>query len=128
MTISHAGAVAFRETEGKRLYLVITSSDGAHWVLPKGHIEAGETAEAAALRELQEEAGVVGVIAKPLSLQTFRRNGEDRVVQYFLVRTLEIGNAVEIRIQRWEDEQTAFELLTFHDARQALREGAAQIN
>lgn len=38
--------------------LVLGHADGA-WVFPKGHIEEGETGQAAALREVEEEAGVV---------------------------------------------------------------------
>ena len=30
------------------------------WSLPKGHIEAGETAEQAAVREVEEETGIIG--------------------------------------------------------------------
>jgi len=36
------------------------------WSLPKGHIEEGETPEDAALREVQEETGIVSVIEKSL--------------------------------------------------------------
>src|SRR3954462_11244503 len=32
------------------------------WSLPKGHIEAGETAEQAAVREVEEETGIAGEI------------------------------------------------------------------
>jgi 8-oxo-dGTP pyrophosphatase MutT (NUDIX family) len=128
MRISHAGALAFREVDGERFYLVVTSSDGAHWVLPKGHIEPNESSERAALRELQEEAGVIGEIVKPLSVQDFKRNGEIFTVQYFLVRAIQLQQADEMRILRWESEQAAFDLLTFHEARMALREGAEQIN
>jgi len=128
MRISHAGSLAFREVDGQRFYLVVTSSDGAHWVLPKGHIEPNESAERAALRELQEEAGVIGEIVRPLSVQDFKRNGEVFTVQYFLVRTLQVQQADEMRILRWESEQAAFDFLTFHEARMALREGAAHVN
>jgi hypothetical protein len=49
-------------------------------------------------------------------------------VQYFLVRAIQLQQADEMRILRWESEQAAFDLLTFHEARMALREGAEQIN
>lgn len=126
MIISHAGAVAFRINVAQCLFLVVSSSDGAHWVLPKGHIEEGESAENAALRELREEAGVVGEIVRPLSVQRFQRGGEQVVVQYFLVRTVAVQTSDENRLLRWESEQDAFELLAFEEARRALREGAAE--
>ena len=44
------------------LVLVVRPSSGSRteWVLPKGHIEPGENAEQAAIREVAEEAGVAG--------------------------------------------------------------------
>ena len=41
------------------------------WSLPKGHIEEGETPEDAALREVQEETGIVSVIEKSLGVIDF---------------------------------------------------------
>lgn len=41
-----------------RLLLVTSGKDGEKWTVPGGGIEKGETAEAAAVRELIEEAGV----------------------------------------------------------------------
>jgi phosphatase NudJ len=43
---------------GRRLLLVREASHGQNWWLPAGRVEPGETFEAAALRETQEEAGV----------------------------------------------------------------------
>lgn len=53
-----AGGVAFQPTnEGFEVALIKTSSEG-RWQLPKGHIDPGETAEQAAVREVREEAGI----------------------------------------------------------------------
>jgi 8-oxo-dGTP pyrophosphatase MutT (NUDIX family) len=126
-TLTHAGAVVFRPSNDRTHYLVVSSSDGANWVLPKGHIDSPESPEAAALRELQEEAGVIGEIVERLSVQRFTKRNEAVAVQYFLVRELASTTPLEKRILRWEDEQTAVQLLTFEEARAALREGAAVV-
>lgn len=36
------------------------------WVLPKGHLEEGETPEATAVREVEEETGIRGRVVAPL--------------------------------------------------------------
>jgi 8-oxo-dGTP pyrophosphatase MutT (NUDIX family) len=36
------------------------------WSLPKGHLEAGESPEAAAVREVAEETGITGEVVAPL--------------------------------------------------------------
>ena len=38
------------------------------WCLPKGHLEAGETPEQAAVREIEEETGVVARLGLPIEL------------------------------------------------------------
>lgn len=121
---THAGTVVFRKSDSQTFYLVIASSGGAHWVLPKGHIALGESPKEAALRELKEETGIVGEILVRLSIQRFEKPGEGVVVQYFLVRQLSCIEVHEKRSLRWADEQTALQLLTFEDAREVLRNAA----
>lgn len=125
---THGGAVTFRRRADQTLYLVVSSSNGADWVLPKGHIEPGETPEAAALRELKEEAGVTGEILDRLSLEEFKKFDEEVIVQYFLVRELSSAEAAEKRSLRWEATDVAVRLLTFEEARHALRQGVAALH
>ena len=75
--------------EAGRILLISTQS-GRRWQLPKGHIEMGETAEQAALREVREETGVTGRVVAPLSEVEywFVEKGARRVhkrVDYFLL-------------------------------------------
>jgi len=57
-----AGGVVVRDGE----LLLISTAGGKRWQLPKGRIEAGETSEQAAVREVREETGVTGRIVAPL--------------------------------------------------------------
>lgn len=60
------------------------------WSLPKGHIEAGETPEAAAVREIREETGISGAIVAPLGTIDFWFMADNRrvhkTVHHFLLR------------------------------------------
>ena len=126
--LTHAGVVVFRKRNNQVLYLVISSSDGLNWVLPKGHIDPGETPEVAALRELEEEAGVVGEIIAPLSTRNFIKSGKGAAVKFFLVRETGATEAIEDRTIRWEEEAAAQQLLSFAEAKEALSEGAEKVN
>jgi ADP-ribose pyrophosphatase YjhB (NUDIX family) len=59
------------------------------WSLPKGHVEAGETPQEAALREVHEETGITGNIAGPLGVINFWFIAENRrihkTVHHFLM-------------------------------------------
>ncbi|WP_375484582.1 NUDIX hydrolase [uncultured Jatrophihabitans sp.] len=60
------------------------------WSLPKGHIEAGETAEQAAVREVEEETGIAGIIVAELGTIDFWFVAEGRrihkTVRHYLMR------------------------------------------
>lgn len=53
-----AGFVFFREESDGRKYLLLRHANGGHWSFPKGHLEEGESAREAAVRELREETGL----------------------------------------------------------------------
>jgi ADP-ribose pyrophosphatase YjhB (NUDIX family) len=113
---THAGAVAIR---GEREFLLVRSSRGDEWVLPKGHIEHGESAEAAALRELREEAGVVGRIVRDLGVRDF---GSSRRVAFFVVEATGTTAASEERHPRWCTLDEALASTRFEETRELLRE------
>lgn len=48
------------------------------WSLPKGHLEDGETAEDAAIREVEEETGIRGRVLAPLGIIDYWFVVEDR--------------------------------------------------
>jgi ADP-ribose pyrophosphatase YjhB (NUDIX family) len=60
------------------------------WSLPKGHLEAGESAESAAVREVAEETGIESAVVSPLGTIDFWFVERDRrvhkTVHHFLLR------------------------------------------
>jgi 8-oxo-dGTP pyrophosphatase MutT (NUDIX family) len=78
------------------------------WSLPKGHIEAGETAEQAAVREVEEETGISGTILGELGSIDFWFVAEGRrihkTVQHYLMRAIggELSDAdIEVTEVAW---------------------------
>lgn len=64
-----AALIARRDRRGKLL-----------WSLPKGHVEEGESAESAAVREVEEETGIRGRVLAPLGTIDFWFVAENRRV------------------------------------------------
>src|SRR5262249_38242010 len=70
--ITHAGGVVFRKGKDKVKYLLVRAKgEPTQWVLPKGHIEAGESATETAVREVFEEAGCWARILQAMGTKTF---------------------------------------------------------
>jgi len=53
-----AGGVIYRFSKAGGLEILLVADHFDRWTIPKGHIEEGETAQEAAIREIGEEAGV----------------------------------------------------------------------
>lgn len=52
------GGVVVRKAGERILVALVTEPDFAEYILPKGHVEKGESLEQAARREIAEEAGI----------------------------------------------------------------------
>ena len=121
-TIQQAGAVTFRTTSGApEILLVKARKNPEHWIFPKGHIEPGESSQEAAIRELSEEAGVLGDIVEPLGALEFQDSSNTVRVEYYLCRFREQIDSGEGREMQWCSPERAIALLPFPDMRDLVR-------
>ncbi len=88
-TEESAGGLVFRQAPDLQFLMIL---DGyGRWTFPKGAIEAGETPQEAAIREIEEETGVKGVIAGELGQTRYiyhhpRKGRVYKTVTFYLVR------------------------------------------
>ncbi len=76
-----AGGLVVDRTSGPLRAALIARHDRRGrlvWSLPKGHLEAGETPEDAAIREVEEETGIRGRVLAPLGVIDFWFIAENR--------------------------------------------------
>ncbi len=126
MTITHqAGGIVFRRGSGSvEILLVGPKRGGPEWIFPKGHIEAGESASVAAVRETGEEAGVCGlVIASAGAPLDFTLGAENVRVEYFVIEATGDATPTDTRRRQWFSASAALAAVTHEDAR-ALLAGA----
>jgi 8-oxo-dGTP pyrophosphatase MutT (NUDIX family) len=98
------------------------------WSLPKGHIEVGETAEQAAVREVEEETGIIGRVVAPLGTIDFWFVAEDRrvhkTVHHFLLRALGgelCDDDIEVAEVAWVPLGELESRLAYADERRLIR-------
>ena len=94
------------------------------WSFPKGKLDRGESAEAAARREVAEETGLVCELGDELSPTVYRDGkGRTKRVRYWLMRVVDTGpwspNA-EVDKRRWVPIDEARALLTYAHDREML--------
>ena len=97
------------------------------WSLPKGHIEVGETPEAAAIREVAEETGIQSEITRELGVIDFwfMAGGKriHKTVHHYLFK--EVGGSLspqvtEVDEVRWFPLEEIVELLAYPDEKKLI--------
>ena len=127
-----AGGVVFR-TQTNQTYILLAQHSQHHgWVFPKGFIGdkiAGESKEATALREVEEETGAIGSILEPLTPVTYwyQMDGIKRrkTVYYYVMEY--IGGDItkhdwEMEHVEWLPMQKVEERLTYDSDKKVWKE------
>lgn len=125
--VSAGGAVFRRTADGFEVALISVGTP-PRWQLPKGLVDAGETPEQAAVREVREEAGIAATPAGLIEEVEYwyqAKRGNQRIryhkfVNFFLM-WYESGDVAhhdhEVNEARWFDSAEAVRALAFRSER-----------
>lgn len=123
-----AGVVVVREGADGPEVAVIRRGLRADWSLPKGKLEPGEHAVTAAVRECDEETGIIPVLGPPLARQEYVALGQPKVVDYWAARLgSDEGFAPddEVEAVEWMPAPEAADRLTYPRDGDLVREAVA---
>jgi 8-oxo-dGTP pyrophosphatase MutT (NUDIX family) len=124
--VESAGIVVYRTTQAGEIEYLLLCYTAGHWDFPKGKIEPGENKQEAALRELHEETGLIGII-QPGFTHQFGYNFTDydgdkaHKIVYFFIGTINKSSVV------LSDEHTDYVWLTYDQAYKKLTYKNTQI-
>jgi 8-oxo-dGTP pyrophosphatase MutT (NUDIX family) len=120
--IFSAGGVLFN-SESKQVYLV-HKMEMDEWLLPKGHMDEGETIEETAKREIFEETGYSSDVKKLLSVQIrpdIKEPNKSKVIFWFLANLVDGARAMDTQMEdenfegRWFLKEEAIEILKWDE-------------
>lgn len=105
------------------------------WSLPKGHIEDGENAEQAAVREVKEETGISAQVVRPLGTIDYwfvaERRRVHKTVHHFVLSaaggTLS-DDDIEVSEVAWVPIAELHDRLAYSDERKLARKARAQFS
>lgn len=130
-----AGGVAVREG----LIALIKTTEEGRWQLPKGLIDPGETPEQAALREVNEEAGIKCEIVELLEVIEYwfygsydgPRKRYHKKVHFYLMQYIS-GDVAdhdhEVTEARWVSPADALEMLSFQNEKDVLTKAISLVS
>ena len=112
-----AAVIPYRIRKERVEVALVTTSRGKGWVVPKGSVDDGEQPREAAIREAEEEAGLLGVVSrKPLGRYLRVKGNRSCQVDVYVMRVTEVlENWLEdkLRRRRWMQIPDAAEC--FHE-------------
>jgi diadenosine hexaphosphate hydrolase (ATP-forming) len=134
-----AGGIVFHVTKDKKLEILLLSDLKGRWSIPKGHVEAGETLEQTALREVSEETGLkqLKIVDKLDKIHFFYRMRGKLIFMTTFIYMIEATDLNEdtkteedapwIVEAKWFDAEQACEILEYKATRVILQEAIRRI-
>jgi 8-oxo-dGTP pyrophosphatase MutT (NUDIX family) len=121
--IRAAGGVVVRDGH----VLIVHRALYDDWTLPKGKLEAGETWEQAALREVREETGFTCELGAALGSTSYALSGVEKEVRWFEMTPLarESEGDGEVDELRWLTPDEARAQLSYDGDRDVLSRSGA---
>ncbi len=121
------GAIVFRKINDEYRYLIIKNKRSIHWSFPKGHVEAGETDEETAVREVLEESGLhIEIIPDFKTSSEYRVLGRvEKSVTIYAATTSDTNTIIqesEIEDYAWLTYEAALKRLRFDNDKKILTE------
>ena len=119
----------FRKENGMTSIVLIARNNRGVWCLPKGIIEANESAEEAAEREVTEETGLKGKIVKRIGEVSYWYWSKEeqtrffKTVQFYLMDYLGGDTAdhdSEVEEAKWFPVDEALQIMTFKSEREIV--------
>lgn len=126
--IQSAGGLLWRERAGARELALIYRARYNDWTLPKGKLNAGESWQEAALREVWEETGCRATIINFAGCVCYTHQSLPKIVLYWNMRLSEGGdfqpNAEVDRLQ-WLHPEAAIQRLTHSDEKELVQKNVS---
>ncbi|HLQ61829.1 MAG TPA: NUDIX hydrolase [Candidatus Acidoferrales bacterium] len=122
-TVLAAGGVVIRRRKRRLEVAVVHRDRYDDWTLPKGKLDAGESPEEAALREVEEETGLHCRLERKLKdVEYVDNRGRQKRVSYWLMTPLDgrFKPSSEVDELRWVRRPKARKLLTYDHDRELL--------
>lgn len=133
-----AGGVAYRFAEGITWVALISVGPKGRWQLPKGLVDAAESPEVTAVREVREEAGIITELQSLVDTVEYWFVGTDadervrfhKRVHFYLLRYIS-GDTQdhdwEVNEARWVPIENAAVMLAFDSERKVVEAARALI-
>ena len=130
--VKASGGVVWRRGRGGLEVVLVHRPRYDDWSLPKGKLDAGESWEAAALREVEEEVGMRCRLGEELAPVRYRDNkGRDKAVRYWLMEPEDDAAPFtpndEVDEMRWTDVAAAAALLSYPRDAELVREAQGRV-